>query len=125
MDFAREVGEASLGSARSGEVMDRLRASLVEQPFECLRRADPRQVLSFLSEEHPQTVALVLAHMRTDHAAMVLGGLSESLQQEVAHRLATMERTSPEVISQVEEVLERKLSSVLQSSDFTVAGGVQ
>lgn len=125
MDFAKEVLEASMGSGKSRDVMDRLTASLVEQPFEFLRRADPRQVLSFLTEEHPQTVALVLAHMRTDHAAMVLGGLPEQLQTEVAHRLATMERTSPEVIAQVEEVLERKLSSVLQSSDFTAAGGVQ
>jgi flagellar motor switch protein FliG len=63
--------------------------------------------------------------MHADHAAMVLGGLSEALQADVAHRVATMDRTSPEVVAQVECVLERRLSTVLQSSDFSAAGGVQ
>ena len=125
MSFAAEVLEASMGSGRARDVMDRLASSLVELPFEFLRRADPRQILGFLQDEHPQTIALVLAHMHADHAAMVLGGLVEGLQSDVAHRLATMDRTSPEVIAQVESVLERRLSTVLQSSDFSAAGGVQ
>jgi flagellar motor switch protein FliG len=125
MSFAAEVLEASMGSGRARDVMDRLASSLVELPFEFLRRADPRQILGFLQDEHPQTIALVLAHMHADHAAMVLGGLPEGLQSDVAHRLATMDRTSPEVIAQVESVLERRLSTVLQSSDFSAAGGVQ
>ena len=125
MSFAAEVLEASMGSGKSRDLMDRLSASLVEMPFEFLRRADPRQILSFLQDEHPQTVALVLAHMHPDHAAMVMGGLPELLQSDVAMRVATMDRTSPEVISQVEQVLERRLSSVIQSSDMSAAGGVQ
>jgi flagellar motor switch protein FliG len=125
MSFAAEVLEASMGTGKARDLMDRLSASLVEMPFEFLRRADPRQILSFLQDEHPQTISLVIAHMHPDHAAMVLGGLSEQLQADVAMRVATMDRTSPEVISQVEQVLERRLSSVIQSSDMSAAGGVQ
>lgn len=125
MDFAREVLEASMGPEKAAELLRRMEASLVEMPFEFLRRADARQVLSFLQDEHPQTVALVLAHMRAEQAAVVLSGMPDELQADVAHRVATMENTSPEVIRQVEAILERKLSSVLQSNDFSAAGGLQ
>jgi flagellar motor switch protein FliG len=125
IDFAREVLEASMGPEKAAELLKRMEASLVEMPFEFLRRADARQVLSFLQDEHPQTVALVLAHMRADQAAVVLSGMPDDLQADVAHRVAVMENTSPEVVRQVEAILERKLSSVLQSTDFTVAGGLQ
>ena len=125
MDFAREVLEASMGVEKAAELLKRMEASLVEMPFEFLRRADARQVLSFLQDEHPQTVALVLAHMRAEQAAVVLSGMPTDLQADVAHRVATMENTSPEVVRQVETILERKLSSVLQSNDFSAAGGLQ
>ena len=125
MDFAREVLEASMGPEKAAELLKRMEASLIEMPFEFLRRADARQVLSFLQDEHPQTVALVLAHMRADQAAVVLSGMPDDLQADVAHRVAVMENTSPEVIRQVEAILERKLSSVLQSTDFSAAGGLQ
>jgi flagellar motor switch protein FliG len=125
MDFAREILEASMGAEKAAELLKRMEASLVEMPFEFLRRADARQVLSFLQDEHPQTVALVLAHMRAEQAAVVLSGMPTDLQADVAHRVATMENTSPEVIRQVETILERKLSSLLQSNDFSAAGGLQ
>jgi flagellar motor switch protein FliG len=125
MDFAREVLEATMGPEKAAELLARMEASLVEMPFEFLRRADARQVLSFLQDEHPQTVALVLAHMRSDQAAIVLSGMPDDLQADVAHRVAVMESSSPEVVRQVEAVLERKLSSVLQSTDFSAAGGLQ
>jgi flagellar motor switch protein FliG len=82
-------------------------------------------VLSFLQDEHPQTVALVLAHMRADQAAIVLSGMPDDLQADVAHRVAVMGTTSPDVVRRVEAVLERKLSSVLQSNDVAAAGGLQ
>jgi flagellar motor switch protein FliG len=125
MDFARAVLEASMGPEKAAELLKRMEASLVEMPFEFLRRADARQVLSFLQDEHPQTVALVLAHMRSDQAAVVLSGMPDDLQADVAHRVAVMENTSPEVVRQVEAILERKLSSLLQSTDFSAAGGLQ
>jgi flagellar motor switch protein FliG len=112
---ARELLEASFGGSKADEILDNLGVTMVAAPFEFLRRADPRQILSFLQDEHPQTIALVMAHMHADQAAMVLGGLPEHLQSDVAVRVATMDRTSPEVIAQVEAVLERRLSSAIQS----------
>src|SRR3546814_12848810 len=97
----------------------------MELPFGFLHRADPRQVLSFIENEHPQTITLVLAHMPPDRAAMVLSGLPEDRQRSVAHRLAVMDRTTPAVIAHAEHVLDRKLSSVLQPAEITVGGGVQ
>jgi flagellar motor switch protein FliG len=123
--LAKSILEETMGEERAGEIIERVSAGIVDMPFEFMRKADPRQVLSFISDEHPQTITLVLAHMPSDHAAMVMSGLSEELQREVAHRLAVMDRTSPEVIEQVERVLERKLSSVLQPTEMSNVGGVQ
>ena len=98
---------------------------MVAAPFEFLRRADTRQVLSYLQDEHPQTIALVLADMHPEAAAMVIGSLPEEQQRDVADRIAKMDRTSPDVIEHVEAILERKLSTVIQQSDFSEAGGIQ
>ncbi|HEV7861907.1 MAG TPA: flagellar motor switch protein FliG [Acidimicrobiia bacterium] len=125
LERARAMLEESLGGDKAAEILDRVTASLIELPFEFLRRADPRQVLSFIQDEHPQTVALVLAYMTPDQAAMVMSGLTEDLQRDVAMRLAVMDRTSPEVVAHVEQMLERKLSSVLQPSELSSVGGVQ
>jgi flagellar motor switch protein FliG len=125
LERARSLLEESLGGDKATEILDRVTASLIELPFEFLRRADPRQVLSFIQDEHPQTIALVLAYMTPDQAAMVMSGLAEDLQRDVAMRLAVMDRTSPEVVAHVEQMLERKLSSVLQPSELSSVGGVQ
>jgi flagellar motor switch protein FliG len=122
---ARELLEASFGGQKADEILDNLGVTMVAAPFEFLRRADTRQVLTYLQDEHPQTIALVLAHMHPDAAAMVLSSLAEELQRDVALRVAKMDRTSPEVIEQVEAILERKLSTVIQQTDFAQAGGLQ
>jgi flagellar motor switch protein FliG len=122
---ARELLEASFGGQKADEILDNLGVTMVAAPFEFLRRADTRQVLTYLQDEHPQTIALVLAHMHADAAAMVLSSLPEEQQSDVALRIAKMDRTSPEVIEQVEAILERKLSTVIQQSDFAQAGGLQ
>ncbi len=124
VDVARELLEDSLGQQKANEIFEQLSLAFVAAPFEFLRRADPRQVLRFLQDEHPQTIALVLAHMGADNASAVLGGLSPVLQADVAHRIAVMDRTSPEIIKSVEANLERRLSSVLQPSDFAEIGGI-
>jgi flagellar motor switch protein FliG len=124
-DTARDLLEASYGSDKAEEILVNLGVTLVAAPFEFLRRTDTRQVLSYLQDEHPQTIALVLAHMNPDAAAMVLSALPEEEQRDVAQRIATMDRTSPEVIEQVEAILEKKLSTVIQQADFTSAGGIQ
>ena len=119
LELARSLLNEALGEDRGNEIIGRITKGRLDLPFEFLQHADPRQVLSFLQEEHPQTITLVLAHMPVDRAALVLGGLPEDLQQEVAVRLATMDQTSPEVVSHVEEVLSNRLSSVLQSTELT------
>jgi flagellar motor switch protein FliG len=125
MDFARDMLIASLGHDRADEIVGRLSEVFRDVPFSFLVNADARQVLQFVQDEHPQTIALVLAHMPAAQASAVLGGLSPLLQADVAHRIATMESTAPEVIRRVEETLERKLSSILQPTDLSTVGGVE
>jgi len=125
LSFASEMLEATLGKEKAKEIVERLTLTTMELPFEFLRAADPRQILTFIQEEHPQTVALVLAHIMPDQAALVMSGLPEGVQGEVARRIAQMDRTSPEVIRQVETVLERKSSTLLQPSESSNAGGIQ
>jgi flagellar motor switch protein FliG len=122
--FARTMLEQSLGADRANEIMDRLQAAAVKMPFQFLHRADPSQVRTFIADEHPQVIALVLAHMTPDKASMVMAGLPSHLQAETAHRIAVMDRTTPEIIRAVEANLERKLSSVLQPSELSRVGGV-
>lgn len=125
LSYAREMLEESLGRDKAREIVERLTLTTMELPFEFLRAADPRQVLTFLQDEHPQTIALVMAHILPDQAALVMSGLPEAVQGEVARRIAQMDRTSPEVIRQVEGVLERKSSTLLQPSESSNAGGIQ
>ncbi len=108
---AREFLEASLGTERATEIMTGLKASMARAPFAFLRSVDPRQVINFLSGEHPQTVALVLAHLPPDQASAVLGGLEEEMQREVSIRIARLDQISPDVIAQLEAALERRFGS--------------
>ena len=99
--YAEEVLEATLGVEKAREIMARQSANLLEIPFAFLRRVDPTMVLSFLQDEHPQMIALVLAHMTPKQAAAVLSGLPEDVQADIAHRLATLDHTSSDIVSQV------------------------
>jgi flagellar motor switch protein FliG len=125
LSYAEEVLVATLGPDKAREVLGRLKAVLVEMPFQFLRRVDSQMVLSFLQDEHPQTITLVLAHMDPKQAAAVLSGLDEQVQADIAHRLAVMERTSPDVVKQVESYLQRRLSTVLQPNESAAVGGLQ
>ena len=125
MGYARELLEASLGPERATLILDRLQASMTDMPFNFLSHADPRQLLSYVQYEHPQTIALVLAHIPSALASSILSGLPPEVQSDVAHRIAVMDRTSPEVIRQVELALKRKLSTVLQPDELSAVGGLQ
>jgi flagellar motor switch protein FliG len=125
VDFARAVLEDSVGVQRANEILSRLNATRGDRPFSFLRQIDPRQTVTFLQDEHPQTIALVLANMAPEQAALVLGGLPEELQGSVAYRVATMDRTSPEIVRKIESVLERKLSTLVSGSATAATGGVQ
>ncbi len=122
--FAQQVLEQSLGSERAAEIIERLNAAAIQMPFQFLRQADPAQLRSFIVDEHPQVIALVLAHMTPDKASLLLSGLPPEQQAQVAHRIAVMDRTSPDIVRTVESTLERKLSSMLQPADMSRVGGL-
>jgi len=124
LSFAQQLLEQSLGSDRAAEIIERVKAAAVQMPFQFLHRADPAQLRSFIVDEHPQVIALVLAHMTPDKASLLLSGLAPDQQAKVAHRIAVMDRTSPEIIRAVESTLERKLSSMLQPAEMSRVGGV-
>lgn len=124
LELAKELLAQSLGTERADEIMERLGATLAEMPFEAMRRADPRQLLTFLADEHPQTIALVLAHLSPQQSAIVLSGFEQRLQAEVAHRIALMERAAPDVIRIVERELDRRMSTVIGAQEMSSVGGV-
>lgn len=125
MELARELLVATVGEERTDEIIDRLSEAFVELPFAFMQSLDARQLTSFLSDEHPQTIALVLAHLHSGLASAVLAGLMPDLQANVAHRIAVMDRTSPDLIRRIESILERRLSSLGVASDLSAVGGVQ
>lgn len=124
IEYAREILERALGSQKALEIINKLTSSLQVRPFDFIRKAEPAQILNFIQNEHPQTIALVLAYLRPQQAAAIISSLPQEKQVEVATRIALMDRTSPDVIKEVERVLEKKLSSML-TADFTNAGGIQ
>ncbi|HEY3425773.1 MAG TPA: flagellar motor switch protein FliG [Negativicutes bacterium] len=123
IDYAREVLEKALGSDKAVSIINRLTSSLQIRPFDFARKTDPAQLLNFIQNEHPQTIALIMAYLIPDQAAAILSALPPERQVDVAKRIATMDRTSPDVLKDVERILERKLSSLI-TQDFTAAGGV-
>ncbi|KGK90354.1 flagellar motor switch protein FliG [Desulfosporosinus sp. HMP52] len=124
IDYARDVLERALGETRAFEIISRLSTSLKMRPFDLVRRTDPKQLFSFIQGEHPQTIALIMTHLPVEKAATLLASLSADRQADVAKRIATMGRTSPEVLKEIEKVLERKISS-LAPTDYTASGGIQ
>ena len=121
--YARELLEKALGNDKAQTVISKLTASLQVRPFEFVRKTDPSQVYNFIQDEHPQTIALILSYLTPTQSAMIIGALSPEKQADVAKRIATMDRTSPDVIKEVEGVLERKLASLV-NQDYAIIGGV-
>ena len=123
LGYAKELLEKALGDDRAQDVITKLTASLQVRPFEFIRKTEPSQVLNFIQEEHPQTIAMILSYLSAGQASLIIGALPPEKQADVAKRIAMMDRTSPEVIKEVERVLERKLSSLI-NQDYSIAGGV-
>ena len=121
--YAKDLLDKALGEERAQEVISRLTASLQVRPFEFVRKADASQLLNFIQDEHPQTIALILSYLPASQAASVIGALPPEKQSDVAKRIAIMDRTSPDVIKEVEDILERKLASLV-NQDYTIVGGV-
>ena len=121
--YAKELLEKALGEEKAKTVIGKLTASLQVRPFEFIRKTDPSQLLNFIQDEHPQTIALILSYLPPSQSSLVISSLPPEKQADVAKRIAQMDRTSPDVIKQVEKVLERKLSSLV-NQDYTIVGGV-
>ena len=123
INYAKELLEKALGVEKAKEVISKLTANLQVRPFEFIRKTDPSQLLNFIQDEHPQTIALILSYLSSSQSAQVISSLPPDKQADVARRIATMDRTSPDVIKEVEGVLERKLASIV-NQDYTIIGGV-
>lgn len=121
--YAKTVLEKALGKDHAQAIINRLTSSLQVRPFDFARRADPSQLFNFIQNEHPQTIALILSYLEAQQAGIILSSLPQEVQADIAKRIATMDSTSPEVISEIEAVLERKLSSTV-TQDFTETGGI-
>lgn len=122
VDNARKALENAFGNEKADEIIRRIVNAMQVVPFEFLKKSDPQQLLGFIQDEHPQTIALILAYIPVNQAASVLSMLSPELRGEVAERIAAMDQTPPEVIRAVEKVLERKMSNIL-NVEMTKAGG--
>ena len=121
--YAKELLEKALGAERAMDVIGKLTASLQVRPFEFVRKTDASQLLSFIQDEHPQTIALILSYLSPSQAALIISALPQESQADVARRIAVMDRTSPDVIKEVEKVLEAKLANLV-NQDYTIIGGV-
>src|SRR3954447_26407720 len=125
VDFAREILAAGLGEEKADGILSRLNVVYTEVPFASLRNADVRQLVTFLKDEHPQVIALVLAHLTAAQSAEVLSGFTPEQQADVAYRIAVMDRTAPEMVRMVEEELGRRMGSLLAYQDMATVGGVE
>ena len=121
--YAKELLEKALGEDKARDVIGKLTASLQVRPFEFVRKTDASQLLNFIQDEHPQTIALIMSYLSRAQSCLILSALPPERQADVAKRIALMDRTSPDVIKEVEKVLESKLSSLV-NQDYTIIGGV-
>ena len=121
--YAKDLLEKALGAEKAMDVIGKLTASLQVKPFEFLRKTDASQLINFIQDEHPQTVALILSYLAPSQAAQIVSALPPEKQADVARRIAVMDRTSPEIIKEVEKVLESRLASLV-NQDYTIIGGV-
>lgn len=124
-DVARQLLEVSLGADRALEIVDRMSTVFVAPPFTSIFKVDPQMLLSYLRDEHPQTIALVLAHMPPDSATRVLASLDEGEQRDIAIRIAEMGATTTEVVSRVEDALGQRLGGITQQGDLESVGGIE
>ncbi len=121
--YAKELLEKALGAEKAMDVIGKLTASLQVKPFEFVRKTDASQLLNFIQDEHPQTIALILSYLSSAQAAGIIASLPPDRQSDVAKRIALMDRTSPDVIKEVEKILESKLASLV-NQDYNIIGGV-
>lgn len=124
IEYAKKILDKAVGHVEAERIISRLTASLQVKPFDFAKKADAAQILNFIQNEHPQTIALVLSYLDSEQAGQILSSLPEELQADIAKRIALMGSTSPGIIHQVERILERQLSTSV-TQDYTQNGGIQ
>ncbi len=126
-DYAETMLRSAFGDSRANRVISRLDVlrESTSMPFEAFRKADPIQVANLITNEHPQTIALILAYLKPEQAGIILSQLNHDLQIEVATRMATMERAGMEVVKDIETILQSKFASVLKQDRGHFVGGVK
>lgn len=124
IDYAKQVLEHAMGIDNALNIINRLTSNLQIKPFDFVRKTEPSQVLNFIQGEHPQTIALIMSYLEPQQAAAIISALPSDRQSDVARRIAIMDRTSPEIIREIENILEKKISS-LGTQDYTSAGGIK
>ncbi|MDQ0159096.1 flagellar motor switch protein FliG [Alkalibacillus salilacus] len=124
INYAKTVLEKALGDDKAGKIIDRLTTSLQVKPFDFARKADAGQIYNFIQNEHPQTIALVLSYLEAEQSSQILSNLPEESQSDIARRIAVMQSTSPEIVNEVEHLLEKKLSTTV-TDDYAEAGGIE
>jgi flagellar motor switch protein FliG len=122
--YAKTILEKALGHEQASVIINRLTSSLQVRPFDFARKADPAQILNFIQNEHPQTISLILSYLDASQAGQILSELPQEMQADIARRIAIMDSTSPEIINEVEQILERKLSTTV-TQDYTHTGGIE
>jgi flagellar motor switch protein FliG len=122
--YAKNVLEKALGSHEAMEIINRLTSTLQVRPFDFARKTDAAQIFNFIQNEHPQTIALILSYLESEQSGQILSALPQEVQADVAKRIAIMDSTSPEIVNEVESILERKLSATV-TQDYTQAGGIE
>lgn len=124
IDYARTMLEKALGPQKAIEIINRLQRTMESNPLEMLKDVDPQQLLNFIQNEQPQTIALIVAFLTPEQAAIILGGLSEDVRVEVIKRVARMDTISPDMIKEIQDALETQLTSSF-SGEMSFAGGIQ
>lgn len=124
IEYASDILERALGKHKAKEIIERLTATLELAPFHFLRNSDPNEIASFIEDEHPQTIALVLTHLRPEQASIIIKQLETGLRAEVVKRIALMDRTTPDIIAEVENILESKISSLARGQEYSSSGGI-
>lgn len=124
LGYAQEVLQRALGPTRAKEILDRLRNLINPVAFDIVKKVDPKSLLDFIRREHPQTIALILANMGPGQAAQILSELPGELQSDVVMRIATMDKTNPEVVHQIERILESRLSNLF-TQEVSASGGIK
>ncbi|TDT69139.1 flagellar motor switch protein FliG [Hypnocyclicus thermotrophus] len=123
INYARELLQKAVGENKAVEIITKLTSNLQVRPFDFIQRTESEQILNFISGEHPQIIALIISYLPADKAGEIMSHLPSEKQIDIARRIAQMERTSPEMIREVERILERKISTVM-GQDYTMTGGI-